>query len=249
MISYNCPDYYSAWTVKTIDSLKRIDVNLFGKRFCMGITTIVFDLDGTLLNTLEDLTDSVNYALNACGYSLRTLEEIRNFVGNGVEVLMTLAVPKETTKEDCLKCLEIFRSHYSQNLQNKTSPYPGILPMLHKLREKGYRLGVVSNKYDSAVKALCKDYYNDYITIAIGESSGVNKKPAPDSVLKAMEELSSSVEESIYVGDSEVDVHTAHNAGLKCIGVTWGFRGRTVLETEGADFVIDNPEEIFPLLG
>lgn len=214
----------------------------------MSITTLIFDLDGTLLNTLEDLTDSVNYALNACGYPLRTNEEIRSFVGNGVEVLMSLAVPSGTSKDDCLACLEIYRGHYSSNLQNKTKPYDGILPMLHRLKEEGYRLAIVSNKYDTAVKALCEDYYSDYITIAIGESKGVNKKPAPDSVFRAIEELSSSVSESIYVGDSDVDVLTAHNSGLKCIGVTWGFRDRSVLEHHGADFIIDSPEEIFKII-
>ncbi|MDF2801654.1 MAG: family hydrolase [Anaerocolumna sp.] len=214
----------------------------------MSITTLVFDLDGTLLNTLEDLTDSVNYALSTCGYPLRTLEEIKSFVGNGVEVLMSLAVPSGTSKEDCLECLEIYRGHYSLNLQNKTKPYDGILPMLHRLKEEGYRLAIVSNKYDTAVKALCEDYYSDYITIAIGESKGVNKKPAPDSVYRALELLSSSAEESIYIGDSEVDVLTAHNSGLKCIGVTWGFRDRSVLESKGADYIIDRPEELFEII-
>lgn len=214
----------------------------------MSITTIIFDLDGTLLDTLEDLTDSMNYALKACGYPIRTLEEIKSFVGNGVEVLMTLAVPEGTQRKDCLNCLEIYRTHYSQNMQSKTRPYPGILNMLQGLKEKGYHLAIVSNKYDSAVKALCKDYYSEYIKIAIGESGGINKKPAPDSVFKAIEELSSSVEESIYVGDSEVDVQTAHNASLQCIGVTWGFRGRSVLEAAGCNFIIDKPEEIFSYL-
>lgn len=214
----------------------------------MSITTIVFDLDGTLLDTLEDLTDSVNYALKTCGYPIRSLEEIKSFVGNGVEVLMSLAVPKDTQRDNCLGCLEIYRAHYSQNMQNKTRPYPGILNMLQTLSEKGYKLAIVSNKYDSAVKALCKDYYSKYIKIAIGESKGIPKKPAPESVFRAIEELSSSVGESIYVGDSEVDVRTAHNAGLKCIGVTWGFRDRLVLEASGCDFIIDKPEEITSFL-
>lgn len=214
----------------------------------MAITTLIFDLDGTLLNTLEDLTDSVNYALNVCEYPLRTIDEIRSFVGNGVEVLMNLAVPTGTSKENCLKCLELFRNNYTLNLQTKTKPYDGIISMLHRLKDEGYHLAVVSNKFDLAVKALCKDYYSDYISIAIGESSAVNKKPAPDSVYKAIEELSSSIEESIYIGDSEVDVLTAHNAGIKCIGVTWGFRNRFILEQEGADYIIDSPEEIFRIL-
>lgn len=214
----------------------------------MKINTIVFDLDGTLLNTLEDLTDSVNYALKACGYPLRTIDEVRRFVGNGVEVLMKLAVPIGTSDEKRQECLSIYRNHYSNHLQNKTKPYDGILTMLATLKEEGYKLAVVSNKYDSAVKALCNDYYKDFISVAIGESTEVKRKPAPDGVLQALKELNSSKEESIYVGDSEVDVHTAHNAGLPCIGVTWGFRDRSVLVNEGANFIIDKPEELISMV-
>ena len=210
----------------------------------MMYNTVIFDLDGTLLNTLEDLTDSVNYALGKFGYPLRTIDEIRRFVGNGVKVLMDLAVPKGTSAEDTAKCLEVYRKHYSENLQNKTGPYDGIPEMLNNLKEMGIKLAVVSNKYDSAVKALCKDYYKDYIQVAIGESQGVAKKPAPDSVFAALKELGATQEEALYVGDSDVDVHTAHNAGLKCVGVTWGFRNREILKAEGADYIIDKPEEL-----
>lgn len=214
----------------------------------MKYNTVIFDLDGTLLNTLEDLTDSVNYALGMSGYPVRTLDEIRRFVGNGVKVLMHLSVPKGTPEEDTLKCLEIYRRHYSANMQNKTQPYDGINNLLEALKDKGIKLAIVSNKYDSAVKALCRDYYREYIQVAIGESQGVAKKPAPNSVFKALEQLGSSGEEAIYVGDSDVDVHTAHNAGLKCVGVTWGFRNREILSAEGADFIIDKPEELLEYL-
>lgn len=214
----------------------------------MKYNTVIFDMDGTLLDTLEDLTDSVNYALNKFGYPLRTLNEIRSFVGNGVKVLMNLSVPNGTSAEDTAKCLEIYRKNYSENMQNKTRPYEGINNLLKNLKEKGIKLAIVSNKYDSAVKALCKDYYHEFIQVAIGESQGVAKKPAPDSVYAALEQLGSSEEEAIYVGDSDVDVHTAHNAGLKCIGVTWGFRNRDILNAEGADFIIDKPEELLGYL-
>ncbi len=213
----------------------------------MKYTTVIFDLDGTLLNTLEDLTDSVNYALKLSGYPLRTIDEIRQFVGNGVKVLMNLAVPKGTSPEASAKCLEIYRKHYSENMRNKTRPYDGIYDLLKNLKDKGVKMAIVSNKYDSAVKALCKDYYQEFIPVAIGESQGVAKKPAPDSVYAALAELGSAKEDSIYVGDSDVDVHTAHNAGLKCVGVTWGFRNREILKAEGADYIIDKPEELLEL--
>ncbi len=215
----------------------------------MKYNTVIFDLDGTLLNTLEDLTDSVNYALDKSGYPLRTIEEVRQFVGNGVKVLMNLAVPKKTSPEDTAKCLEIFRKHYSGNLQNKTRPYDGIYDLLKALKEKGVKLAIVSNKYDFAVKALCRDYYNEFIHVAIGESQGVAKKPAPDTVYTVLKELKASREQAVYVGDSDVDVHTAHNAGLKCVGAAWGFRSREILKAEGADFIIDKPEELLNYLG
>ena len=214
----------------------------------MKYNTIVFDMDGTLLNTLEDLTDSVNYALQICGYKERTLDEVRRFVGNGVRVLMNQAVPAGTSEEDIVKCLTIYRKHYSENMQHKTRPYEGIIELLKSLKEKGIKLAIVSNKYDSAVKALCKDYFQDYIRIAIGESPEVAKKPAPDSVFTALEQLGAAKEEALYVGDSEVDAQTARNAGLKCIGVTWGFRDREVLAAEGADIIIDKPHELLDYL-
>lgn len=214
----------------------------------MKINTVIFDLDGTLLNTLEDLTDSVNYALKEFGFPIRTIDEIRQFVGNGVKVLMKLAVPKGTSPEITEQCLLTHRKYYSDNLQNKTRPYDGILDLLAELKSKDFKLAVVSNKYDSAVKALCNQYYGDYIQVAIGESAGVAKKPAPDSVYTALEQLNSGIEQAIYIGDSDVDIHTAHNAGIKCVSVTWGFRDRQVLTEEGADYIIDRPMELFDIL-
>jgi len=214
----------------------------------MNYNTIIFDLDGTLLNTLDDLKDSVNHALNQLGFPERTKEEIRTFVGNGMKSLIDKAVPKGTASEISERCLQIYSEHYANNMQNKTCPYDGIYDLLKCLNERGYKLAIVSNKYDAAVKALCKDYYSEFVQVAIGESPEIAKKPAPDSVYNALLQLGSTKEQAIYVGDSEVDVHTAHNAGLSCVGVTWGFRDREVLESEGADVIIDSPEDLLDYL-
>jgi phosphoglycolate phosphatase len=210
--------------------------------------TIIFDMDGTILNTLEDLADSVNYALVQCGFPKRTLEEVRRFVGNGVRVLIDRAVPSGTNEKEKETCLNIYRDYYNQNMQNKTRPYDGILELLGQLKIEGYKLAVVSNKYDSAVKSLCKEYYSDFIQVAIGESELVDKKPSPEGVFAALRELNSSSENALYIGDSEVDVQTAHNAGLKCVGVTWGFRTRELLLAEGADIIVDTPRELLDYL-
>lgn len=214
----------------------------------MTYNTVIFDMDGTILNTLEDLKDSLNYALDQMGYPSRTLDEVRMFVGNGARLLIERAVPAGTTKEACDKCLEIYGKHYATNMQNKTRPYDGILDLLEELKDRNYKLAIVSNKFDASVKALCKDHYDEYIKVAIGESQNVARKPAPDSVYTAMKELGSKGEESIYIGDSDVDVETAHNAGLKCVGVTWGFRSREILLNAGADYIIDKPMELVQIL-
>lgn len=210
--------------------------------------TIIFDLDGTLLNSLEDLMDSVNYALLQFGYSPISLEQTRQFVGNGVARLIELAIPGGLNNPDFNSCVSTFRDYYSQNMLNKTRPYEGIMPVLDELSEEGYKMAIVSNKYDSAVKGLNKMYFDKYIYIAIGESEGVLRKPAPDTVIKAIEELGSCPESTIYVGDSEVDVKTAKNAKIEMIGVTWGFRERNVLEKEGARYIIDKPGELPEIL-
>lgn len=210
--------------------------------------TILFDLDGTLLNTLEDIADGVNYALRKLNFPERTLEEIKYFIGNGVVKLIDRAVPSGTTEEDKAACLALNKEYYSAHVNSKTQPYEGIMPLLKELKEKGYKVAVISNKYDSAVKDLCKLYFSDYVTVAVGNRAGVPTKPAPGSVFTALEELGSTQSRAVFVGDSDVDVHTGHNAGLKCIGVSWGFRGRDFLEKEGADTVIDHPKEFLTAL-
>ncbi|MPM46429.1 N-acetylmuramic acid 6-phosphate phosphatase [bioreactor metagenome] len=210
--------------------------------------TVIFDLDGTLLDTLEDLADSVNYALARYSFPCRDIGEIRNFVGNGVARLMELAVPGGVDNPQYKNCLADFRSHYSGNMRNKTKAYEGITELLRQLSEEGCKMAIVSNKYDKAVKELCQAYFKEHIKVAIGESENISKKPAPDTVLKALEELGSSSGKAVLVGDSEVDVETAKNAGVLCIGVTWGFRDREVLEREGADYIIDKPEEVLEII-
>ena len=214
----------------------------------MKYNTVIFDLDGTLLNTLEDLGDSVNFALKSFGYPTRTYEEVKSFVGNGIKDLLTKAVPIGTDEETTLRCLQAFKNHYKTNMQNKTLPYEGIIALLKELNSKGIKLGIVSNKYDFGVKNLNKYYFKDLIPVAIGEREGVRKKPAPDTVLTAMKELGSKKEECLYVGDSGSDMITAKNAGIKSVGVTWGFRDAESLRESGAIFLINSPKELLELL-
>ncbi|HNT04250.1 MAG TPA: HAD family hydrolase [Bacillota bacterium] len=210
--------------------------------------TVIFDLDGTLLDTLDDLADSVNYVLEACGFPPREVAEVRNFVGNGVARLVELCIPDGLNNTLYDKCLADFRSHYSMNMQNKTSAYKEIPELLEELSKKGYKLAIVSNKFDKAVKGLNQVYFAKYIKVAVGESEEIRRKPAPDTVFKALEELGSTADKAVYVGDSEVDVQTARNSGVICVGVTWGFRDREVLEQEGADYIIDSPLELLKII-
>lgn len=210
------------------------------------IKNAIFDLDGTLLNTLQDLKDSTNYALEQFGFPKHSIEEIRQFVGDGVRKLIERAVPENCSTETTEKCLSIFKQHYAENMYNHTKPYNGILEILTKLKSQGVKIGVVSNKFDFAVKELCKKYFDNLIDIAIGQADDVPKKPAPDGVFKAMKELGATNNDSIYIGDSEVDVATAKNSNLPCIGVTWGFRDKKDLE--GAEYIINSPSELIPTI-
>ncbi|HHX11928.1 MAG TPA: HAD family hydrolase, partial [Clostridiales bacterium] len=210
--------------------------------------TVIFDLDGTLLNTLDDLRDSVNAILSSHGFPLRTNNEIKQFLGNGVGPLMRLAVPSSCTDKEVAIYLDEFKQHYEQNMDNKTRPFDGIMEVLIDLHRFNYNMAIVSNKFDAAVKTLSKAYFCNLFPVSIGESPSVRKKPAPDSVLTAIKELGADIKKTIYVGDSDVDVMTAKNAGIPCIGVTWGFRSREVLRNAGADYLIDTPREIFTIL-
>lgn len=210
--------------------------------------TVIFDLDGTLLYTLEDLKDSVNFALSKFNYPQKNLEEIKNFVGNGVKVLMELSIPQGKNNENFDECLAIFKTHYAQNMYNKTKPYDGIIEMLENLQNLGFKTAVVSNKFDLATKELCKKYFAEKIEIAIGESENIRKKPAPDSVFKVMEILNSNKNSTYFVGDSEVDIQTAQNTNLKCISVTWGYKNEEFLLKNGAKFLANSPQEILKII-
>ncbi|NLJ96893.1 MAG: HAD family hydrolase [Clostridiales bacterium] len=214
----------------------------------MRYDTIIFVLDGTLLNTLDDLKDSLNFSLTNHGYEPRTLEEVRRFVGNGVGKLVERSLPLHTSQEDAETCLATFKDHYNKNMQNKTRPYDGIMELLLDLNRFGFNLAIVSNKFDTAVKELAKEYFGGVFNVAIGESATVKRKPAPDSILTVINELGTDIKKTIFVGDSEIDVQTAKNAGIPFIGVTWGFRTRDVLRNEGANYLIDTPKELLTLI-
>lgn len=208
---------------------------------------VIFDLDGTLLNTLDDLADSTNYALSRFGYPTRTIEEVRQFVGNGVAKLIERAIPEGKNNPNFEKCLAIFKENYAQNMYNKTAPYNGIIEMLSNLKSKGIKIAVVSNKFDLAVKELCKKYFEGFIDFAAGEneSQGIKKKPAPDTVISALNEFNFAPEDAVYVGDSDVDIMTAKNSKMSCISVTWGFRDEKFLLENGATILINAPSEIY----
>ena len=201
-------------------------------------TGILFDLDGTLLNTLEDLTDDTNYALAAFGHPPRTIREVRRFIGNGAENQIRLSLP-EDRKEDLQQVLAVYKPYYTEHCQIKTGPYEGVLDALKVLGEK-YPIAIVSNKPDAAVKALCADYFPGIY--ALGEAAGCPRKPAADMVFKAMEAI--GVDRCVYVGDSEVDVLTAKNAGIPCVCVLWGFRDREDMEAVGGSIYCEKTENL-----
>ena len=208
----------------------------------MTPTTVIFDMDGTLLSTLEDLKDAVNYALSEKGYATHTLDEMRRFFGNGIAYALKQAEPELTSLEQ-VELVSLFRSYYDVHCMDKTGPYPGIPELVQKLSEEGYKMAIVSNKMDPAVKTLTKRFFPQ-ITVAIGESKVIRRKPAPDTVIRALEELGVTKEEAVYVGDSEVDLATARNSGLPCILVDWGFRPRSFLETLDNDVIVSTPEQL-----
>ncbi len=200
-------------------------------------TGILFDLDGTLLNTLEDLKDSVNASLAHYGCPPRTLEEVRTFIGNGARRLIALSLPGKESDPPVEEVLAFYQQYYAAHAQIKTCPYDGILEALETLRRK-YPVAIVSNKPDIPVKLLCREYFGD--VYALGETADCPRKPAPDMLFKAMKDI--GVDSCIYVGDSEVDVITAGNAGVKCLSVLWGFRDRRDMEAVGGTYFCDDPK-------
>ncbi len=214
----------------------------------MKYSAIIFDLDGTLLNTLEDLMDAANYALAQYGYPARTLDEIRRFVGNGVRNLMQRALPEGAAVSNFEEILSAFRSYYTAHCEDKTHAYEGVLELLRHLKDSGCKIAIVSNKLDSAVKELNQTYFSDYVQAAIGEKEGIRRKPAPDMVENALSELNASKKETVYIGDSDVDIETAANAGLDCISVSWGFRDAEFLRKCGAAVIADTPQQVYELI-
>ncbi len=210
----------------------------------MDYQTYIFDLDGTLLDTLYDLTVSTNYALRSYNMPEHSIDDVRRFVGNGVKKLMERAIPQGTANplfEDAYAC---FRSHYLIHNLDNTAPYKGIIPLLKELKRRGKNMAIVSNKFYAATQELCRHFFGDYIDIAIGERENIKKKPAPDTVLEALRQLGVNKEGAVYIGDSEVDIQTAHNCEIPCISVLWGFRSYDFLIEHGATRLIETPSEI-----
>ena len=210
----------------------------------MKYNSIIFDLDGTLLDTLEDLTDSINFMLDAYQFPRKTSEQICAGVGNGIVRLVERSLPDGLSSEQIQDAFQVFTNHYSENCYNKTKPYDGIMEVLEVLKKNNMKLAIVSNKADTAVQTLNNIFFHEYISVAIGERPGLLRKPAPDLVLLALERLNSTKKETLYVGDSEVDIETARNAGIQCLSVSWGFRDALTLQNSGADTMIDEPNKI-----
>ena len=212
----------------------------------MKYSTYIFDLDGTLLDTLADLAAAVNYALRQHGMPEHTIDDVRRFVGNGVRKLMERAIPDGEKNPDFEATFATFREYYMHHSLDTTRPYPGIIETLEALKEQGCRLAVVSNKMMAATQELCRHFFAETIEVAIGENeaAGIRKKPAPDTVFEALRQLGEEKDSAVYVGDSDVDLETANNSGLPCISVLWGFRDRDFLIQHGAKTFISAPSEL-----
>lgn len=209
---------------------------------------IIFDLDGTLLDTLEDLMDSANYVMRMFRWPERTYGEIRSFVGNGIERLMRLCVPEGTDEETFAAAFTAFKEYYTAHCLVKTRCYDGVEGLLARLKRKHYPMAIVSNKNQEAVSELNHIFFEEYVSAAVGQAEGRRKKPAPDAVWYAMDLIGAKRETTLYVGDSEVDKATADNAGLDCVLVSWGFRDRDQIEALNPAAVIDRPEELLKIL-
>ena len=213
----------------------------------MGYSTILFDMDGTVLDTLQDLWASTNAVLRELGYPERSLDDIRSYVGNGAMNQIRRAMPEGSSEAELADALARYQAYYAVHCRDHTKPYDGLMPVLRQLDAAGKKLAVVSNKPDRAVKLLSAEHFGALMHVSIGETPTLRRKPAPDTVDAALAALGMPKEGAVYVGDSEVDVETAKNAGLPLIAVSWGFRGRAALEAAGAETVIDRPEELLHL--
>lgn len=214
------------------------------KEVIMKFKLAVFDMDGTILDTLEDLQDSLNAILAKYGYPVRTFEEVRSFVGNGILKLIERAVPAECNAEEIQKVYQDFLPYYREHSADKTRPYRGITELLEQLKKSGMKLAVVSNKADAAVQDLCVQYFDGLFDVAAGERDGIAKKPDPAMVEFVLKTLEVSKEEAVYIGDSEVDIATACNSGLHLCAVEWGFRDIEVLKEHGAEYIFSDPKSL-----
>ncbi len=205
----------------------------------------IFDLDGTILYTLVDLKNSMNFTLKKFGFPERTLDEVRRFVGNGIRNLIIRAAPKGTDEKTIDEMFEVFNEHYAVHCNDNTKSYDGIDELLKKLKEQKVKTAVVSNKADYAVQTLVKKYFDGLFDYAVGEKQGVRKKPCPDSVNEVLRVLDTPKEAAVYIGDSEVDVATAKNAQMDCIAVDWGFRDRDVLINSGATLIVSDAAALY----
>ena len=214
----------------------------------MKYELIVFDMDGTILDTLEDLKNSMNHTLKLHGMPERSLDEIRSFVGNGIRRLIEQAVVNNTSEAKITEIHKDFMKHYEVHCADFTKPYDGVNDLIRELRKRGYKTAVVSNKADAAVQDLCVQYFPGLFDLAIGETPDVARKPAPDMVNLALDYFKTSKEKAVYIGDSDVDVATARNSELDMIAVDWGFRSRECLIEQGAKIIVSKPEEILKLV-
>ncbi len=207
-------------------------------------STYIFDLDGTLLNTLNDLAASTNYALRSVNLQEHSVDDVRRFVGNGVRKLMERAIEGGDKNPLFDEAYATFRKHYLEHGLDTTQPYPGIMEMLKELKGRGKRIAVVSNKFYDATQELVRHFFGEYVEVAIGERENIRKKPAPDTVVEAMRMLGVGKENAVYIGDSDVDFNTAKNVGIPCISVLWGFRDKDFLQSIGATTFITSPKEL-----
>lgn len=208
--------------------------------------TYVFDLDGTLLETLKDLAASTNFALRQYDMPEHSIEDVRMFVGNGVKKLMERAIPNGLDNPKFEEVYATFRQHYLNHNLDTTKPYDGIPELLRELKGRGKKLAIVSNKFYAATQDLARHFFPDTIKVAIGERENIKKKPAPDTVVEALRQLGVSKEGAVYIGDSDVDIMTARNSGLPCASVLWGFRDKEFLLEHGATFFADKPDDLLP---
>jgi len=214
----------------------------------MNYKAVIFDMDGTVLDTLDDLKNSLNFALEKNNMPKRTLDETRSFVGNGIEKLIERAVPKGTNNEDYRKVISDFTDYYTLHCKDNTKAYEGISNVIDEIRKRGLLTAVVSNKDDYGVKILCEEHFKGKFDCSVGMKDGIRKKPSPDSVNIALTSLGIKSNEAVYVGDSEVDIQTAENSDMDCISVLWGFRTEEFLRSFGGKVFAKKPNDILKIV-